>query len=392
MAVPAATPLRSIGRMSLRQRVPTTGAGGMGQWVKAISTRHLFTAGGDFRRVAGASNESALDVPTGTTVTLTRESGGTQMSSGAYAQGQFWASERLSFTLSGRLDHWRNFDARNLETTAATGLPTANSRELPDKEDTVFSPRAAVLYHVNDQVTAWGSLGTGFRAPTLNELYRQFRVGVLLTLANDQLDPERLVAGELGLNLAPVENLTIRTTWFDNRMKDAVSNVTVANNVQQRQNLGRTRIWGVQNDVEYRVGRDWRVATGYLFNQAKVKEFDAEPELVGNVLPQVPTHRGSISVAYMNPRYLNASVSAFFFGRQFDDDVNERVAPGETEPGLPGYTSVELSASRAMGRNVDVFVGVQNLFDEEYYVQLRPTTTGAPRLVTAGLRVRFSGR
>ena len=81
-----------------------------------------------------------------------------------------------------------------------------------------------------------------------------------------------------------------------------------------------------------------------------------------------------------------------FLGRQFDDDLNSRVVPGETEPGLPGYSIVDLTASRAVVRNFEVFFGVQNLFDQEYYVMLLPTTIGSPRLVNAGVRVRFSGR
>ena len=46
-------------------------------------------------------------------------------------------------------------------------------------------------------------------------------------------------------------------------------------------------------------------------------------------------------------------------------------------------------ASRAFGRNVELFVGVQNLFDAEYFVGTLPTTVGAPRLVTGGLRLRL---
>ena len=84
----------------------------------------------------------------------------------------------------------------------ATGLPTPASRTLPDRDDTVFSPRAAALYHVTDTVTAWGSFGTGFRAPPLNELYRQFRVGAVLTLANEALGPERLTGVEGGVSVA----------------------------------------------------------------------------------------------------------------------------------------------------------------------------------------------
>jgi outer membrane receptor protein involved in Fe transport len=386
---------RAIGRMSLLQRIPTTGVGGMAQWTKALSTRHLITAGTDWRHVEGASHETVMDFARGERPVTGRESGGAQTSTGVYGQAQVWPSADWSITLSGRLDHWRNFDARHLETSLATGLPTANNRgALVDKEDTVFSPRAAVLYHVNDKVTTWGSLGSGFRAPTLNELYRQFRVGALLTLANEELGPERLVGGEWGLNVAPRSDVTIRTTWFDNRVKNAVSNVTRTDlvNTQQRQNIGRTRIWGVQSDVEYRPGRDWRAGVAYMFNQAKVKEAPNNPALVGNYLPQVPKHRGSVTLAYVNPRYAVVSVSALFFGRQFDDDLNARVKPGESEPGLPPYGVIELSASREMTPNIDLFVGVQNLFDTEYYVGLSPTTIGTPRLVNGGIRVRFSGR
>jgi len=347
-----------------------------------------------------------MDAVSGTTVVTARNSGGQQISSGGYLQAQYWARDNLSITASGRVDHWRNYDAHNLETTVATGLPTANNRTLPEREDTVFSPRVAALFKATDQVSVWGSLSSGFRAPTLNELYRQFRVGTTLTLANDQLGPERLRSGEIGVSLLPVDGLSVRSIWFDNRVENPVANVSITgatatalstacavpNTVcQQRQNLGRTRIWGWQNDVDYRLGTEWRVGAGYLYNQAKVKEFAANPSLVGQFLPQVPEHRGSVHLAYTNPRVAALSVNLLMFGRQFNEDLNTGTVPGRTDPGLPGYTTVEFSASRTITRNFDVFFGVQNLFDEEYYVGLLPTTVGTPRLVNGGVRVRFSG-
>ena len=385
MAVPAATPARSVGRMTLLQHVPTEGIGGIVHWSKALSTRYLVSAGTDFRHVDGASHERPLDATTGTTVVTIRETGGTQISSGTFGQVQVWPVEQLSLTFSGRVDHWRNYNARHLEVSASTGLPLpAHRGDLPDRDDTVFSPRAAALFHVNDRVSAWGSIGTGFRAPTLNELYRQFSVGAIVTLANDQLGPERLLGGELGLNLSPVDDLTIRTTWFDNRMEDPISNVTIALNRRQRQNLGRTRIHGLQTDVDYRIGREWRASAGYVVNRARVTENDLVEELVDKFLPQVPENRGSLSLSYSNPRYITATVNAIFVGDQFDDDLNEVV--------LPAYGVVELSAIREIGRNLDVFLTVQNLFDKEYIVQRLPSTAGTPRLVNAGVRVRFSGR
>ena len=394
LAVPAATPPRSVGRMTLNQTVPTTGVGGMAQWSKGIGARQFFTAGVDWRWVDGDSEENALDAVTGSRVTLSRVSGGTQRSLGLFVQDLITPTPRLTLTLGARVDSWRNYDGHNLEMDAASGEPTSNDRpSLPERGDTVVSPRVAALYHVADWASVWGDLGWGFRAPTLNELYRQFRVGAVLTLANNQLGPERLAGGELGIRISPVRNVSWRTTWYDNRVEDPVSNVTLtaagASVTQQRQNLGRTRVSGLQTDVEYRVGSAYRISGGYLYGRARITEFAANPDLVGNFLPQVPKHRGSLQVAYMNPAYINVAVGLHAIGRQFDDDQNLRTVPGEDAPGLPGYALIELSASKTIGRNLEVFAGAQNLFDTEYFVGTLPTTTGTPRLVHGGVRVRF---
>jgi outer membrane receptor protein involved in Fe transport len=398
---------RSIVRLATDQSVPTSAVGTMVQWSRSIGRSNFFSAGLDWRRVDGDSLEDlyvngaiVAEGPTApATLTGRRNSGGTQRSAGFFLQDVFTMND-VVVTLSARVDNWKNYNGHIVETSAATGLPTANNRgDLPDAADTVVSPRAGALYKVSERVSVWGDIGWGFRAPTLNELYRQFSVGLTRTLANEALGPERLIGGELGVRFEAARNVSIRSTYYDNRVKNPVANVTIGNNLQQRQNLGRTRIRGWQNDVETRVGQYVRVAAGYLFNNAKVTEYNAVPvpglpfvDLTGLYLPQVPKHRGSVSLSYANPRYLNVAVAGTFYGRQFDDDQNARVKPGESEPGLPAYGLVDASASREIGRNLEVFFGVQNLFDQEYYVQLLPTTIGSPRLVNGGVRIRWSGR
>ncbi len=386
LAVPVSTPPRNVGRMTLRQRVPTTSAGGMVQWSRAIRTKQYFTAGTDWRWVDGDSEENGLDSATGTQVTLKRISGGTQRSVGLFVQDLIVPVPQLTLTLSARVDNWRNYDGHNLE-TSLIGAAVNNVPMLPARSDTVASPRAAARYHLTSKVDVWGDIGWGFRAPTLNELYRQFRVGSTLTLANNTLGPERLVGGEVGVTVAASPSVTLRTTWFDNRLKDPVSNVTIttvgANVTQQRQNLGRTRIRGLQSDVEYRAGTSVRVSAAYVYDQAEVTDNPANPSLVGRRLPQVPEHRGSMRASYANPRLGTFAAGVQIVGAQFDDDLNQ------TSRRLPAFAVADISASRAIGRNIELFVGAQNLFDAEYFVGTLPTTVGAPRLVTGGLRVKL---
>ena len=135
--------------------MPTNGVGGMAQWSKALGRSNAFSAGFDWRWVDGESQEAAYvaSVPTvivpfpggcptglacGTqaaTLSVQRYSGGTQQSLGAFVQDIFTPIDKLVLTLSARVDHWNNYNGHNLETTVATGLPTANNRpSIPDSE------------------------------------------------------------------------------------------------------------------------------------------------------------------------------------------------------------------------------------------------------------------
>jgi len=413
LAVTNPATLRNVVRLATDQNVPTNGVGGMAQWSKSLRGSNVFSAGFDFRWVDGDSQEAAYvaSVPTSitgvtqaATLSVQRVSGGTQQSLGGFVQDILTPIEKLVVTLSARVDRWNNYDGHNLETTVATGQPTANNRaSIPDKSDTVVSPHAGALYHVTDRVSVWGAVNSGFRAPTLTELYRQFSVGAVTTRPNDQLGPERLVGGEAGVNVAPARNVSLRLTWFDNRITNPISNVTLTPTLAQKQNLGKTRVRGFQTDVDYRVGPSWRLSAAYVFDDAKVTDGGVtNAALVGKTIQQVPRHRGSLQAAYSNAKYVSVAIGAQVVGLQYNDDLNVNFIPvatltsagydGSYPAGLPGYALVDLTVSRAIGRNFQAFFGVQNLFDQIYFVQTNPSTIGTPRLVNGGLRVRWNGR
>jgi outer membrane receptor protein involved in Fe transport len=93
-----------------------------------------------------------------------------------------------------------------------------------------------------------------------------------------------------------------------------------------------------------------------------------------------------VHVTYSNAKIATVGFGVQAIGAQFDDDLN---TPSRL---LPKYGVADLTASKTIVRNVDVFFGVQNLFDKEYIVMTLPTTTGSPRLINVGARLRFTGR
>ena len=369
---------RNSERLVLTQEVPTYGYGGFTQWSKSVTASHLLSAGFDWRWVDGESQEIVFFGPAPGRL---RNVGGRQRAVGVFLQDSWTLLPGLQALLSARFDHWRNYDASQEEVLVSSGNQTRV--DFPDKDNGRVSGRIGLSYQVTDSASLWTAVGTGFRTPTLNELYRQFRVGSVTTLANFDLAPERLKGVEGGLNYALSDRLFWRVTGFWSRLKDPVSNVTIALNLRQRQNLGRTRTLGLQTELEYRPSRSWRFAGAYLLNDSTVQEFPANPTLEGNRLAQVAKHKFTAQAAYMNPQIVDVALTGKLIGPQFDDDLNLFK--------LGSYFVVDATLSRRLGEAAEAFLAVENLFNREYPVRSNPSSIGTPLLIQGGIRFQILG-
>ena len=373
--------------LALLQEVPAKDFGMNAQWFRRFGDTHLITVGADTRWIKG-ENEEDVFIPRGPLAGLNirdRFIEGQQTYTGIYFQDFVTPMPRLNFVLGARIDYWKNFDASRTEILNTTQATTIT--HFPNRAETTVTPRAGIAFHLTDHFTLRGSFYQGFRAPTLNELYRPFRVGNVQTNANEQLVAERLTGAEGGFNYVLAKNLFWRLTGFWNRLKDPVSNVTLfaSENLitRQRQNLGRSRIRGIDTEIVYHLNTLWRIRGHYLFDQATIEDFPARPEIVGNRIPQVPKHRASLGLNYLNPAWTNVSLQCRFESLRFDDDLNQLE--------LGSFFVTDLTASRRLAGPWEAFLSVENLFNRRYAVQKTPVgLLGTPLLVSAGVRFWIS--
>ncbi len=342
--------------LTRRQRVPAEAAGIVVQWSRGLGDDHALLVGAEVKRVEGRSDETPYVA--GRPLPLV-SAGGVDRTVAIFATDRWAIGSRNLITLGARLDRWSG-GAKNV---------------------TELSPRASWLFRATPHLSLTAAGYGAFRAPTLNELYRSFRVGNVVTQANRELLPERLWGGEAGLSWSrPDDRLRLRAVGFAARIDDPIANVTLQSTpsliTRQRQNLGENRSRGVELDAEARTAAHLWVRCGYAFTDATVLSFPANPSLEGNQVPQAPRHLATFGVRVSH--ILELSVQARLSSAQFEDDLNLLR--------LAGYFTLDAQVSRRV-RRWTAFVAVENLTGERYEVGLTPTPTlGPPFLFRAGLR------
>jgi outer membrane receptor protein involved in Fe transport len=371
------------------QVVPAQQVGFSAQWQLSVGTRQHLVAGLEEANIHGQTDEQGYF---GGNPTTTSAGGGREVSWGAYFEDMIRVTPNWLLTASGRVDHWENFDAFAPPNPAKP----AGAAPLPDRSETFFSPRLAILHKLTSNVSLTASGYRAFRAPTLNELYRGFRAGNVFTEFNPNLRAERLTGAEGGAVVTGWnQRVMLRGNFFWNQITRPVANVTLTTTpsliTRQRQNLGSTRSQGVEMEASARLTSSVTLSGGYEYTDATVTSFTVDPaltglnpSLVGLDVPQVPRNQFSFQATYSRP-FILLAVQGRFGGNQFDDDQNTLL--------LNRFFVLDATASHTLRHGVELFVAVENLTNRRYDVARTPVlTVGPPILARAGLRLQFGSR
>ncbi|MCB4862504.1 TonB-dependent receptor [Sphingobium sp. PNB] len=362
-------------RKSLDQRnTPSTGIGGKIELRPPVGPDHVLRIGADTRFATGDMFEDGYNANIAANpVTSRRHAGGEQMTTGLFAEDD-WTLGRLVLTGGVRADRWTISNGFY----RATGTGAANN-SFADRSDWQFSGRAGALYRISDAVALRGAAYSGFRLPTLNELYRPFVVFPITTRANAALTPEKLKGVEAGIDLTPIPGLTLSATGFINRLDDAIANVTLTNvaNTRERQNVDRITAKGIELTAIGRVD-DFLLSASYAYSHSTVHApgmgFD------GLTPAQSPRHAASATLAWEPEQGPALSATLRYVGKQYEDDLQTDV--------LPDALTVDAVARLPLGHGVTLVARGENLFDEEVITRNAGGSIdlGTPRTLWIGFR------
>jgi len=334
---------RNSETLTSKQTVPVNDFGGAAYW-QHHGTHGVFK----WNTIVGADADDthgiSLDYSYSTHI-LTR-SGGTLLEHGVFGQGDI------------SIGPARFFAGIRQQNTGQNG-------------ETFVSPNGGVAVGVR-QFRFRASGYRSFRAPTLNELYRQFRVGNVLTLANPKLTPEGLTGVEAGFDWGG-EKTRVSFSLFHNELDNLIDNATLSMTptliLRMRQNFPAALSRGIEANISRRWSH-WNAEAGYMYADARLS--------TGQLIPQIPKQQGTAQVTY-NRKSTLISAGIRAYGLQFDDDLNQFL--------LPGFAVVEFAAQQHLTKKLSAVASIENLLDQTYLVALTPTpNTGAPRIWRVGLR------
>jgi outer membrane receptor protein involved in Fe transport len=376
-------------RASEQYSVPSTGLGARGEWRPRIGPVEL-RLGADWRETVGETRERFSFVAG--TGTRERVAGGRGRTLGGFAEAS-WASEAVTLTAGARLDRWHIADGRLLERVFATGARVTDTA-FADRSGWEPTGRAGLAFRPSRALTLRGAAYLGWRLPTLNELYRPFRVGPDATAANSGLAPERLKGAEAGAEWRPLGGVRIAATAFLNRLEGAIANVTLARgpglfpgvgfvgpggDYRQRRNLDGIEARGIELDARASLGR-FSLSGGWSLVRAEVEASGAAAPLDGLRPAQTPRHSLSATAAWSRAR-ARASLAARYLGAQFDDDLNRQ--------SLAGALTLEAVAAFPLGRRLMLEARAENLTNARVPAGVSGDAIverATPRTVWIGLR------
>lgn len=373
---------RNVVNPALFQRVPATGMGLRAEVRPLLNGARPLRVGADWRRTVGRTEEDYNF--SGVTPARHRVAGGSSDVAGLFAEwsdGAGAGEDGLLWTVSGRLDHWRLGEGYRREGLIGGALTT--NAAFDARSGWEGSGRAGLRWQQGD-VALRGAVYRGWRLPTLNELYRPFRVGADTTLANEALSPERLWGGDIGLEWRR-DGAQLSITGFANRLTGAIANVTILSmaNTSRRENLDAVESKGVEVAAGYRIG-PVRANLSYVFTDADVDASGTAAFLNGRRPAQIAKHGGSFSLYGNGEGPLGGFARLRYMGKQNEDDL------GQLQ--LGDALTVDVGAHWRFAEGLIVELRGENIFDA--LVPASISSGGvmeltAPRSLWLGLRREF---
>lgn len=271
-----------------------------------------------------------------------------------------------------------------------------------------ITPNAALMYHPGN-FNFRASYATGFRTPTLSQLYAtdESKTANRFTVGNPDLKPEKSNFFSLNGEYT-CSRFSVSVTGFYNDVKDMIdykvlSDEEIAQSgleelhekfatIRRRDNVNRARIKGISVNANLYAGAGITVGGGYVYTDSEARTLTYDTETKQNAILVTPVDKSVKNVAnvhagwdYARHNYrLNINLNGHIQGERYSSTYGY----------APKYQQWDLNTRHTFNSGAfvpELGIGIENLFNER---DNRPwnsnfSTVNPGRSVYVSLAVKF---
>jgi vitamin B12 transporter len=221
-----------------------------------------------------------------------------------------------------------------------------------DRFGSQFTYRVAPTYLIEETATKLkASVGTGFKAPSLSQMFQNFPEFDFF--GNPNLRPETSVGYDAGFEQSlAADKLRFGVTYFHNNIKNLIDDNADFTSLT---NVGRAVTDGVESFVSYQPLNSLILRMDYTYLQAT-------DEILHEELLRRPKHKGDLNAAWQASSRLRLNATLLSVSSWIDGNRDFSI-PRLT---APGYTTVDCAASYDLTSHWAVFGRITNLFNRHY--------------------------
>jgi vitamin B12 transporter len=196
-----------------------------------------------------------------------------------------------------------------------------------------------------------GSVGTGFKAPTLDQLFDSFPAFGFF--ANPNLVPEKSFGWDAGVEQKFLDRrVSVGATYFHNNIKNLIDfNDTFTTLI----NVGEATTYGVESFVAYKPWDVLSLRADYTYTMAR-------NDITDEALSRRPKHKASLSATWQVTERASLTGTVLYTGSWIDSNRSGTMAGLVASP----YTLVNIAGSYDVGHGVTAFARIDNLTDRHY--------------------------
>ncbi|MFT7053068.1 MAG: Fe(3+) dicitrate transport protein [Psychromonas sp.] len=217
-------------------------------------------------------------------------------------------------------------------------------------------PGLTLGYELSSRWFTYANAQKSLRTPQISQLWPE----------EQKLDSEISWNYETGVRFTPTQtsNLNIALYRIDFKNK-----IQYDSDQSEFVNIGKTRSQGVEIEGQFSPQALPELTLRGAYNYLDTEQLDGE--FSGNELPNASKHQISASALY-DYRGVDLGLMAYYYSKSFSDLANTKEENSTGTVGqLPAYTVVNFTVSTELYKkakeSLTVGLGVNNLFDNEYY-------------------------